>query len=258
MIGLQEYIVNNNVSVIELAKEMEIRPATIWRWFNVNKVSEKYHDFLSNKFGIDKDYINRKVNDINTYQPRRKGFNEYIINGEETTILIKRKNKEIVEMIIDTEDLLLLQSYNRAVQVMWNNNTKTYYARFYIYDGIKDGKVRYKVLYIHRLLVDAKEDDYVDHKDLNSLNNRKKNLRITQNSPNLKHRLDANSNNKSGYRSVHWIEKLQKYIVQLTIDGVNTKLGEFEPNELDQAVEFANKMRQKYYGSFKGKDDIIN
>lgn len=51
--------------------------------------------------------------------------------------------------------------------------------------------------------------------------------------------------------------KIQCYI-EKTYDGVNTKLGEFEPNELDQAVEFANKMRQKYYGSFKGKDDIIN
>lgn len=258
MIGFQDHVLNNNIKVIELAKEIGIKPATIWRWFNVNKIPEKYLDYLSEKFNLTKDYINKKINNINTYQPRKKNFNEYKIDGDVTTIFIKRKNKDIIEIKIDTEDLPILQSFNRPIQVMWNNSTKTYYARFYIYDGVENGKTKYKTIYIHRLLMNANKEDCVDHIDLNSLNNRKSNLRKTKDNLNLKHRLDANSNNKSGYRSVHWIEARQKYYVQLTINGVNTKLAEFEPYELKDAVKFANEMREKYYGKFKGKDDIIN
>ena len=44
------------------------------------------------------------------------------------------------------------------------------------------------------------------------------------------------------------------WIVQLSINKKNTCLGKFEYDELDKAGQFAEEMRQKYYGEFAGKN----
>jgi len=41
--------------------------------------------------------------------------------------------------------------------------------------------------------------------------------------------------------------------VQLQIDGKNTTLKRFPKDQLDEAVIFAEEMRQKYYGEWAGK-----
>ena len=43
-----------------------------------------------------------------------------------------------------------------------------------------------------------------------------------------------------------------KWIVQLQVDGKNTKLGTF--TDVDEAGAFAEEMREKYYGKFKGNN----
>jgi hypothetical protein len=209
---------------------------------------------LSNKFDIEAEYLNKKVNDINLSQPRKREFNKYVTEGDITRIFIKTKDKnaegKILEMLIDTDNLPLLKSYNSHIQVMWNN-TKMFYARFYIYDGYgENGKVKYKTTYIHRLLTNAKENDYVDHINFNSLDNRLANLRVTANDLNLRNRSGKNKNNKSGHRNVSW--RYNHWVVQLQLDGKNTILGEFPKDKLKEAADFAKKMRQKYYGKFKG------
>ena len=42
MIGLQELVLNNNTSVYKLAEELGISKNSIYRWFIVNKVPNKY------------------------------------------------------------------------------------------------------------------------------------------------------------------------------------------------------------------------
>ena len=43
-----------------------------------------------------------------------------------------------------------------------------------------------------------------------------------------------------------------KWVVQLQIDGKNTKLGSFD--DVHEAGKFAEEMRQKYYKEFCGKN----
>lgn len=45
-------------------------------------------------------------------------------------------------------------------------------------------------------------------------------------------------------------------MVQLSINGGNTRLAKFPKDQLKEAAQFADKMRQKYYGEFAGKSDL--
>lgn len=89
----------------------------------------------------------------------------------------------------------------------------------------------------------------VDHRNYDTLDNRKENLRIVQSQANTRNRSGRNSNNKSGYRNVCLVKG--KWIVQLQINGRNTKLGSFD--DVHKAGAFAKEMRNKYYGEFAGK-----
>ena len=84
------------------------------------------------------------------------------------------------------------------------------------------------------------------------MDNRKSNLRIIENSNNLKNRKSKNKNNKSGYRNVSLING--KWVVQLQVDGKNKRLGSFAYDELDKAGRFAEEMRLRYYGKFAGRN----
>ena len=89
----------------------------------------------------------------------------------------------------------------------------------------------------------------VDHENNDTLDNRKSNLRVVEESKNSKNRKSRNRNNTSGYRNVSLING--KWVVQLQIDGKNKVLGRFD--DVHKAGEFAEEMRQKYYGEFAGK-----
>ena len=91
----------------------------------------------------------------------------------------------------------------------------------------------------------------VDHIEHNSLDNRKCKLREAEHTNNTKNRKSRNSNNKSGYRNVSW--NRSGWSVQIQINGKNTTLKRFKRNELEEAGKFAEEMREKSYGEFKGE-----
>jgi len=175
--------------------------------------------------------------------------NNYLIIGDTTIINIEKKNGTMIKMLIDTEDLRLLDHYN-AIGIGYYRGVESYYAKINIYKGWNEDKGRYdyKTLMVHRLIAKVKGNKRVDHINHNTLDNRKSNLRITNQSDNLKHRSGKNSNNKSGYRNVSFIQN--KWVVQLQVNGKNTMLGRFD--DVDEAGKYAEKMREKYYKEFKG------
>lgn len=106
-------------------------------------------------------------------------------------------------------------------------------------------------MFLHQFVVDA-NGRFVDHKNSDTLNNRKSNLRIVIDSNNSKNRKSKNSNNTSGYRNVSWSKSCNKWIVQMQINKKNTVLGKFD--NVHEAGRFAEEMRKKYYGEFAGRD----
>lgn len=73
-------------------------------------------------------------------------------------------------------------------------------------------------------------DHIIDHRDNNAENNRIKNLREcshSQNTMNSKLRSD----NASGYKGVSWCKMANKYVANINIGGVRSRLGYFESAE---------------------------
>jgi hypothetical protein len=175
----------------------------------------------------------------------KKGLNKYKIIGNITILYIVTKD-DTYETLIDTVDLDRLKKLNLSFTIR-NLKHRQLYVRASNYLGKINGKYKYETIYLHAFISNAnfKQGDYVDHKNHNTLDNRKENLVVTNQSENLKNRGKINKNNKSGYRNVSWSNKENKWLVQLQINKKNTCLGKFD--NVYKAGEFAKEMRKKYY-----------
>jgi DUF971 family protein len=177
---------------------------------------------------------------------RKRYFdNEYVINGDTTTIYIINRNGMIKECLISTIDLPKLIELNQCWYSYWGRTTKSYYFQT-ILKIKKDGKIKTTTLDLHRFLLCT--DEYVDHINHNTLDNRRENLRVATSSQNCRNRKSRNINNKTGYRNVSFDGK--RYIVQLQIDGKNKCLGKFD--DVHEAGKFAEQKRNEVYGEFAG------
>ena len=182
---------------------------------------------------------------------RFKTFNDYKIEGDTTIIYIEKRNGDIHEALIDTEDLPRLIEQNWHWHDHYKRFTKTYYALYTVYKGKVNGKPDYYTLYLARYILNETDPNImVDHKNHNTLDNRKDNLRQTVVGQNSRNREDANSNNTSGYRNVSW--NGSGWSVQLMVEGKNTCLKRFKRDQIKEAGAYAELMRQELYGEFAG------
>lgn len=164
------------------------------------------------------------------------------------------KNKKGMEFTVYMEEdsLKKMTDFKYKFHVCWSKSGYYLYATEYL--GKKEGKYKYQTIKFHRFIMNAEKGQDVDHKNHNTLDNRRKNLRLTDRKQNSKHRGVNNSNNKSGYRNVCWDSKNKKWLVQLQVNGKNTRLGRFD--DVHEAGKFAKEMREKYYGEFAGRKSL--
>jgi len=103
---------------------------------------------------------------------------------------------------------------------------------------------------LHRYILGIKESDNpirIDHKDMNKLNNRRKNLRCCTQSLNGAN-ADAPKNNKSGYKGVYWHKNAKKWAASIRVRYRTNHLGVFE-NRKDAATAY-NVAAIKHFGEF--------
>jgi len=180
------------------------------------------------------------------------GFNNYIVDKEIIRIQLKKKTGEEFECIFDKEDL------DKINFVRWHLRLSSKYNFWYAhatqYLGTINGKPKYKSLQMSKVILDVPRGRkvFVDHKNHNTLDNRKENLRITDFPENMQNRKSKNSNNTSGYRNVSWDKSYEQWKVQLQVNGKNTCLGYFD--DVNKAGEFAKIKREELYGEFAGED----
>lgn len=128
---------------------------------------------------------------------------------------------------VDTED------YERVNQwkwrVIWSSNAKSWYA------GNK------KLGLMSRFILGVTDRNLqVDHKDHNTLNNLKSNLRTATRSQN-QHNKRKPSNNTSGYKGVSPSGSISNpWLAKIHLNGVRVSLGNFKtPEEASQAYKKA-------------------
>lgn len=141
--------------------------------------------------------------------------------------------------IVDDDDYNFLSKYKWFAQNHSRSDTIFYAKTTYI--G--------KMVAMHRLLLGAKPDQFVDHINGNGLDNRKKNLRFCtkrQNSSNSK----LSVRNTSGYKGVCFYKNTNKWAARIgnSASKGNYHLGFFDSKE--QAARAYNKEAKKRYGDF--------
>ena len=120
--------------------------------------------------------------------------------------------------LVDLEDYEYLSRFNWRAD--WSERMQCFYAVRWSGTGRKGRKA----LSMHRELMGCPEAREVDHKDHDTLNNRRYNLRVATTAQNQFNRR-KNRNNKSGFKGVSASKKAGKWCAQIQINGKNKSLG---------------------------------
>ena len=108
---------------------------------------------------------------------------------------------------------------------------------------------------MHRVITGAGKGIFVDHKDSDSLNNQRCNLRLCTHRQNNQNR-QANKNSGGGFKGVSWYKPSKKWRAQITVNDKNRHLGLFA-NEPD-AARCYNAAALALHGEFARLNKIPN
>src|SRR4030043_448905 len=125
---------------------------------------------------------------------------------------------------VDDDDFNLIRGHSWYAQKGIKN--KNYYAACRVSE---DGKR--KMVYMHRVIMQARHGEIVDHKNGNSLYNQRENLRIGNQSLNLRN--SSYSSGISKFRGVSYSYPNMKWVAVYR----NKRIGTFE-NEIDAALAY--------------------
>ncbi len=129
--------------------------------------------------------------------------------------------------IVDAADHDFLMQWKWFAQ--WHDRTQSFYARRAIR---LSSPRRLEVINMHRLLLGLHKGDMrqSDHRNGNTLDNRRENLRIADSFQNAwNHRVQ--SSNTSGYKGVSFCARTSKWRAQIQVRGTKKYLGSFPEKE---------------------------
>ncbi len=135
---------------------------------------------------------------------------------------------------VDDEDFEYLNQFN-----WWVTKKKSGYYAFR-----QEGR---NVIYMARQIMNAQKGDYVDHRNHNTLDNQKYNLRICTHSQNLQN-MKIRSGCSSRYKGVDFYKNRKKWRGKIKVGCKYVFLGLFE-REDDAALAY-NEAADKYFGEF--------
>jgi hypothetical protein len=133
----------------------------------------------------------------------------------------------------------------------WNWNA-TFYKNTASYYALKreSGKGEGKTISMQRFILGLVFSDNrtADHRNGNTLDNRRKNLRIVTEDQSAQNR-GMQSNNKSGFKGVYLSKRSGKYTAQIKANGHTYHLGECSTPEAAHALYCA--AAEKLHGEFR-------
>lgn len=149
-------------------------------------------------------------------------------------------------VLIDDEDYDRIKSFNWFIVRMRNS----FYA---IRNNWVNGKN--KAILMHRFLLDIKSGSIGDHKNGNTLDNTKENLRLCTNTENIVNS-GMRKNNTSGFKGVHFVNerRRKKFLAKIRANGRNVYLGHFK-YAIDAAIAY-NNAAVRLHGEFANLNKI--
>lgn len=158
----------------------------------------------------------------------RKRTNKYIVDVNVLKIITA--NGAVI--IADTSDYDLISKYSWCI-------SKTGYAV---------ANINNKVTKLHRYVLGINDPKkIIDHKNGNTLDNRKVNLRVCTNAENARN-CKVSKNNTSGVSGVQFIKKSGRYRARITVNRKEIRLGHYKT--FDEAVKARLEAEKKYFGEF--------
>ena len=170
---------------------------------------------------------------LNTFKDKNKidVFDDYA-----EIILLNSEYEEIGRALISLDKLDKARQYN------WRSQNPLDAKNSYVM-----GSGNKEKLLLHRYLMDAKDDEYVDHIDRNKLNHLNENLRSVCPSESSVNR-GIQSNNTSGVVGVTWDKDRVKWKASLNIYRKCYNLGRFD--DFEDAVKARREAEIKYHKEF--------
>lgn len=112
-----------------------------------------------------------------------------------------------------------------------------------------------KTVLMHRFLLSEDAlNKKIDHRDGDTLNNCRGNLRICSHSENMRNRISISKNNTSGFKGVCWNKKSSKWHAQIRFETKKINIGFFDCKI--QAAKAYNAAALKYHGEFANLNQI--
>jgi len=142
--------------------------------------------------------------------------------------LTKRQNA-----LVDTADFEWLNQWNWTALP---NSMGGFYA-----------KRRSSGIYMHRLILDCNKWEQADHRNHDTLDNRRSNLRRAVGSQNHRNQ-KIRSNNRSGFKGVSWDKVKNKWYASIRIHGKTKALGFYRSKEI--AARVYDEAAKSMFGEF--------
>jgi hypothetical protein len=139
---------------------------------------------------------------------------------------------------VDLADFERLNQFNWTAQ--WNSNIKSFYA-------VKGATKYSKFITMQAFILECGEGEDGDHKNHDTLDNRRENLRKCRHGQNI-HNSKKSKANKSGYRGVNWYSKNKKWIAKITVGYKQVYVGSFDTAEA--AARAYDAEAKKLHGEF--------
>lgn len=161
----------------------------------------------------------------------RANRNDIIVHETFAEVLLRNKDGvEVARAIIDLGGINIVKQYKWSLKD--NGYVRTVINR--------------KTIYLHRLLMKAKDGDEIDHINLNKLDNRRQNLRFCTHAQNCWNRTSEKRGVQKLKRNLN-----KKYRANITVDGETIWLGYYLTEK--EALEARVKAERKYQKEFRCK-----
>ena len=155
--------------------------------------------------------------------------------------LNNRKNEPIFALVDDCD-------YEELSQYNWHK-TKAGYASRYAGGGRKNRMC----IYMHRQIMNPPQGMVVDHKNRDTLDNTRDNLRITDQSRNMQN-ARPRTRSTSIYKGVYWNNEKRLWSAYIHVDGKRIYLGR-HVTQKDAAITY-NEAAKKHFGEFALLNEI--